>query len=88
MATLLTLFPSLFAAISVFPNAACCKVTIMSRRIIWLTGMQSCEQIYFQAQRKSNTKRPDEPHERFLQNHFTKHIENTFSQIIDIFMLQ
>jgi Transposase DDE domain len=47
--------------------------------------LAECEQIYLQAQRKSNTKRPDEPAERFLKNHFRKQIENTFSQITDCF---
>jgi len=39
------------------------------------------EMIYAMVQRKSNSKRPDEPHMRFLKQQKRKGIETTFSEL-------
>jgi Transposase DDE domain len=47
--------------------------------------LEECEQIYLKAHRKSNTLRKDSPSQRFLKNHVRKQVENSFSQITDLF---
>ena len=44
-----------------------------------------CDQIHLQPQRKSNSKRKDQPYEAFYKNHVRKMVENAFSQITDLF---
>jgi hypothetical protein len=44
-----------------------------------------CDQINLQPLRKSNSKRKDQPYEVFYKKHVRKMVENTFSQITDLF---